>query len=228
MIPLFKIGIVLIRQVSKPVSGYIKKKAGDNKKFRSFCVYCGKKYYFFEQYIQKKFYNSNTTNVNYSSFITETKSVNVGCEILGESIIFFIAAVIIIAEYKRNSLKEAKKELILNHKLDVLRAQVKELQKENDEIMKIVMPDRTNIRDKTSFDLVHTNFFKDIYRRLIGLAVTSSREMKEKTQLETETETKTEAETETKTEAETKTNQPFIQTKKWSETKIEKDNQNKE
>lgn len=176
MIPLFKIGIVLIRQVSKPVSGYIKKKAGENKKFKSFCIYCGKKYYFFEQYIQKKFYNANTPSVSYSSFISESKSINVGCELLGESIIFSIAAIIIIAEYKRNSIKEAKKELLFNHKLDVLREQVKELQKENDEIMKIVMPDKTNVRNKTSFDLAHTNFFKNIYRRIFQLADASNTE----------------------------------------------------
>ncbi|SBT42491.1 OPA3-like protein, putative [Plasmodium ovale wallikeri] len=169
MIPFFKIGIVLIRQVSKPISGYIKKKAIDNKKFKSICIYCGKKYYFFEQYIQKKFYNSNATNVNYSSYISENKSVNVGSEILGETIIFLIAALIIIAEYKRNSLKEAKKELVLNHKLETLKYQVRELQRENDEIMKIVLPNRKSVRDDRSFDITHTNFFRDIYNKILGI-----------------------------------------------------------
>ncbi|ANQ10316.1 Uncharacterized protein PCOAH_00045220 [Plasmodium coatneyi] len=168
MIPFFKIGIVLIRQVSKPISGYIKKKAIENKKFKSICIYCGKKYYFFEQYIQKKFYNANATNVNYSSYISENKSVNVGSELLGETIIFLVAALIIVAEYKRNSLKEAKKEMVLNHKLETLKLQVLELQKENDEIMNVVFPNRKNVRDSRTFHVTHSNFFKDLYNRIVG------------------------------------------------------------
>ncbi|CXI93659.1 OPA3-like protein, putative [Plasmodium berghei] len=168
MIPFFKIGIVLVRQISKPISGYIKKKAIENKKFKSICIFCGKKYYFFEQYIQKKFYNSNLTNVNYSSYISESKSVNVGSEILGETIIFLTAALIIIAEYKRNSIKESKKELALNHKLETLKLQIKELQQENDEIMKIVLPHKQNNRDNRKFEVEHTNFFKGIYYKIVG------------------------------------------------------------
>ncbi|SBT80344.1 OPA3-like protein, putative [Plasmodium malariae] len=180
MIPFFKIGIVLIRQVSKPISGYIKKKAIDNKKFKSICIYCGKKYYFFEQYIQKKFYNSNATNVNYSSYISENKSVNVGSEILGETIIFLVAALIIVAEYKRNSMKEAKKELILNHKLETLNIQVKELQRENDEIMKIVLPNKKNVRNNRSFDVSHTNFFKDIFNKILSKSNETTNNEKER------------------------------------------------
>ncbi|CAD2100552.1 OPA3-like protein, putative [Plasmodium vinckei brucechwatti] len=168
MIPFFKIGIVLVRQISKPISGYIKKKAIENKKFKSICIFCGKKYYFFEQYIQKKFYNSNITNVNYSSYISESKSVNVGSEILGETIIFLTAALIIIAEYKRNSIKEAKKESALNHKLETLKLQIKELQQENDEIMKIVLPHKQNNRDNRNFEVEHPNFFKGIYYKIVG------------------------------------------------------------
>ncbi|SCM04559.1 OPA3-like protein, putative [Plasmodium chabaudi chabaudi] len=168
MIPFFKIGIVLVRQISKPISGYIKKKAIENKKFKSICIFCGKKYYFFEQYIQKKFYNANLTNVNYSSYISESKSVNVGSEILGETIIFLTAALIIIAEYKRNSIKEANKELALNHKLETLKLQIKELQQENDEIMKIVLPHKQNSRDNRNFEVEHTNFFKGIYYKIMG------------------------------------------------------------
>ncbi|CAD2100703.1 OPA3-like protein, putative [Plasmodium vinckei lentum] len=168
MIPFFKIGIVLVRQISKPISGYIKKKAIENKKFKSICIFCGKKYYFFEQYIQKKFYNSNLTNVNYSSYISESKSVNVGSEILGETIIFLTAALIIIAEYKRNSIKEAKKESALNHKLETLKLQIKELQQENDEIMKIVLPHKQNNRDNRNFEVEHPNFFKGIYYKIMG------------------------------------------------------------
>ncbi|KAI4836694.1 OPA3-like protein [Plasmodium brasilianum] len=180
MIPFFKIGIVLIRQVSKPISGYIKKKAIDNKKFKSICIYCGKKYYFFEQYIQKKFYNSNATNVNYSSYISENKSVNVGSEILGETIIFLVAALIIVAEYKRNSMKEAKKELILNHKLETLNIQVKELQRENDEIMKIVLPNKKNVRNNRSFDVSNTNFFKDIFNKILSKSNETTNNEKER------------------------------------------------
>ncbi|VWU48992.1 OPA3-like protein, putative [Hepatocystis sp. ex Piliocolobus tephrosceles] len=186
MLPLFKIGVILIRQISKPVSGYIKKKAIENKNFKNICIYCGKKYYNFEQYIQKKFYNANITDVKYSSFISESKSVNIGSEILGEGFIFLIAALFIVAEYKRNSLKEEKKELILNHKLETLKLQISELQKENDEIMKIVLPNKKNIRDNRSFDLVHTNFFKDIFNKFIYQPKKTITEQKELTEGEVE------------------------------------------
>lgn len=60
--------------------------------------------------------------------LSEQKAVDVGAELLGESLIFGIATVMLVFEYRRGQRKEETKEDLQNQKIIDLQNQVKELE----------------------------------------------------------------------------------------------------
>lgn len=60
--------------------------------------------------------------------LSEQKAVDVGAELLGESLVFGVAAALLFLEYRRGQKKEEAKEQKQNEKLFELRSQVKELE----------------------------------------------------------------------------------------------------
>ena len=60
--------------------------------------------------------------------LSEQVAVDVGAELLGESLIFGIATLTLYFEYRRGQNKEAKKEEEQNRKLTDLQNQIKELE----------------------------------------------------------------------------------------------------
>ena len=60
--------------------------------------------------------------------LSEQKAVDVGSELLGEALIFGIATVMLVFEYRRGQRKEETKEDLQNQKIIDLQNQVKELE----------------------------------------------------------------------------------------------------
>ncbi|GFR72426.1 optic atrophy 3 protein homolog [Elysia marginata] len=59
--------------------------------------------------------------------LTEKEAIELGGEMLGEFVVFSIAAVILVLEYQRSSRKEAAKEEKLEKELSGLRSKVQEM-----------------------------------------------------------------------------------------------------
>lgn len=60
--------------------------------------------------------------------LSEQKAVDVGAELLGESLVFGVAAALLFLEYRRGQKKEEAKEQKQNEELFELHSQVKELE----------------------------------------------------------------------------------------------------
>ena len=59
--------------------------------------------------------------------LSEKEAIELGGEMLGEFVVFFIAAVIVVLEYQRGARKEAAKEEKLDRQFSSLRSKVQEM-----------------------------------------------------------------------------------------------------
>ncbi|CDR97876.1 optic atrophy protein family, putative [Babesia bigemina] len=120
MIPAFKLLAVFLKQVSKPLASYLKKRASRNDRFRRICISIGNRSYAFDRYITRRFYNAEQGEPDTTPWISPEKSVVIGTELFGEIIVFTVATLLVLSEYARGVRKEAKKEAKLQERLGTL------------------------------------------------------------------------------------------------------------
>ncbi|KAK1444122.1 hypothetical protein BgAZ_100280 [Babesia gibsoni] len=123
MIPAFKVLAVFVKQLSKPVASYMKKRARESERFRRFCISIGNRGYAFDRYISRRFYNTEPAETDSTPWLSPEKSVVIGTEMFGELIIFGVATIIVASEYARSVRKETKKESVLQNRLHALESQ---------------------------------------------------------------------------------------------------------
>ncbi|KAM7425234.1 Optic atrophy 3 protein [Porites harrisoni] len=125
--PLFKLVSLAVKQISKPVANSLKSAAKQNEFFRRYvCVWPGQGYHWFETRVRMKL--MGLSGPDKVQPLSEQVAVDVGAELLGESLIFGIATLTLYFEYRRGQNKEAKKEEEQNRKLTDLQNQIKELE----------------------------------------------------------------------------------------------------
>ncbi|XP_005093419.1 putative OPA3-like protein CG13603 [Aplysia californica] len=143
--PLVKLGYLALKQISKPIANYIKRRAKANPFFRRYiCMPPAQIYNWAEINIRLRMVGlGSAKNVEP---LSEKEAIELGGEMLGEFIVFSFAAILLLSEYARSSRKEqlnqekAKQEgLRLNAKLqemgivsEIQEAQIRELQRRVD------------------------------------------------------------------------------------------------
>eukprot|EP00924_Labyrinthula_sp_SR-Ha-C_P008295 snap_masked-scaffold_11-processed-gene-8.16-mRNA-1 protein AED:1.00 eAED:1.00 QI:0/-1/0/0/-1/1/1/0/156 len=125
-IPLFKMGTLLIKTISKPLATNLKSQAKQHPKFRKVCVTTG------------QFMNRIQTEINVRSLghkvkkikpLNEEIAINKGADLFGDVFIYTVSALTIIWEVNRrsNETKEkAEKALKEKQRLDDEREEVQE------------------------------------------------------------------------------------------------------
>ncbi|XP_013775215.1 putative OPA3-like protein CG13603 [Limulus polyphemus] len=108
--PLVKLGLLAVRQIAKPLANWIKTRAKRSFFFRTYvCMPPAQMYNWMEVNVKMRMLNlgkpSEVPKLN------EAMAIDLGAELLGEAVIFFVAAASIIAEYIRSSLKEKDKKV---------------------------------------------------------------------------------------------------------------------
>lgn len=125
--PLFKLVSLAVKQVSKPVAYSLKTAAKQSKFFRKYvCIWPGQGYHWLETKVKMRL--MGLSGPDKVQPLSEQKAVDVGSELLGESLIFGIATVMLVFEYRRGQRKEETKEDLQNQKIIDLQNQVKELE----------------------------------------------------------------------------------------------------
>ena len=104
-LPLFKLGALTIKTISKPISKSIKKKASNMGFFRSICIGTGKFHNNVTYHFNKKVLNRNMVYHD----INEQYAINKGSDILGEVVVYGIAGGLIMTEYTRNTIHKNQK-----------------------------------------------------------------------------------------------------------------------
>ncbi|XP_076306029.1 optic atrophy 3 protein homolog [Tachypleus tridentatus] len=121
--PLVKLGLLAVRQIAKPLANWIKTRAKRSFFFRTYiCMPPAQMYNWMEVNVKMRMLNlgkpSEVPKLN------EAMAIELGAELLGEAIIFFVAAASIIAEYIRSSLKEKDKEVVKEQRFAYLESEI--------------------------------------------------------------------------------------------------------
>nr|ACO10305.1 OPA3-like protein CG13603 [Caligus rogercresseyi] len=125
--PLAKLGVLVIKQVSKPIAKSIADRARSSQFFRSrVCIPTANLFHWYDVKVRMK--SLNLGDVKNVPKLNEKNAIDTGAQILSEMIIFGIAAGILLLEMIRQSEKEeAKQEQILEEK-DALRRTITNLE----------------------------------------------------------------------------------------------------
>ncbi|XP_043911191.1 optic atrophy 3 protein [Protopterus annectens] len=123
--PIAKLLYLGIRQLSKPVANRIKAGARRSEFFKTYvCLPPAQLYHWIEMRAKMRIMGFKGAVIKP---MNEEAAAELGAELLGETIIFTIGGVCLIAEYSRQSFNTKKKEEELNNKLLYLNQELTEL-----------------------------------------------------------------------------------------------------
>ncbi|KAL1500994.1 hypothetical protein ABEB36_006401 [Hypothenemus hampei] len=124
--PAAKLGALLLKQVSKPIATVVKNQAKSSPIFRKYVCMPPAQFYNWCE-IKAKMWILNLGKPVNIPVLNEAQAIELGANLLGEAIIFIIAAGILVNEYQRSSVKEAAKEAARIKELQDLKSDIREL-----------------------------------------------------------------------------------------------------
>lgn len=107
--PIAKLGALLIRQISKPIANVCKERAKNNPFFRTYVCMPPAQFYNWCE-VKAKMWILNLGKPVNIPVLSQEMAIDLGANLLGETLIFSIGAGILLIEYNRQSKKEAAKE----------------------------------------------------------------------------------------------------------------------
>lgn len=118
--PLAKLGLLLIKQISKPIANGIARRAKASRIFRTYvCIPTAQLFHWYDVKVRMRLLNLGKATV--IPKLNEEKAIETGSQLLSEMIILGIASSVLIFEYNRSSEKEeAKQEQIEREKAYLL------------------------------------------------------------------------------------------------------------
>uniref|UniRef100_A0A1B6K9T9 OPA3-like protein CG13603 n=1 Tax=Graphocephala atropunctata TaxID=36148 RepID=A0A1B6K9T9_9HEMI len=124
--PVAKLGALLIRQISKPLANAIAKNAKQHPWFsRVVCMPPAQLYNWCE--VRMKMWVMNLGKPVNIPKLNEAMAIELGASLLGEAIIFLIAAGLLLAEYTRQVRKETAKEAARQEEMSNIQYTIQEL-----------------------------------------------------------------------------------------------------
>ncbi|ENN77482.1 putative OPA3-like protein CG13603 [Dendroctonus ponderosae] len=130
--PVAKLGALLLKQVSKPIATVVKNQAKSSPVFRKYVCMPPAQFYNWCE-IKAKMWILNLGKPVNIPVLNEAQAIELGANLLGEAIIFIIAAGVLINEYYRSSVKEAAKEAARIQELTDMKNDIRELYIEAEE-----------------------------------------------------------------------------------------------
>ncbi|KAM2359063.1 hypothetical protein TB2_007590 [Malus domestica] len=128
MVPLFKLGTLAVRTISKPIANRLKAEAGLHPRFREYIIGLAQANYRFTTNLQRRLYGRATDVVIRP--LDEAKAVGAAAEFLGELVIFSVAGLAVLYEVNRSARSEARKEEQRKQEIEGLKKRGTDLEKE--------------------------------------------------------------------------------------------------
>lgn len=114
--PLLKLGVLAIRQISKPLANHLKTRAKESHFFRTkICMPPAQFYHWCEVNVKARLLNLGTPKEVVK--LNEQAAIDLGSELIGDLFMFSIGAAAVIAEYTRQSRKSTEEKNALESRL---------------------------------------------------------------------------------------------------------------
>ncbi|XP_041969098.1 optic atrophy 3 protein homolog [Aricia agestis] len=107
--PIAKLSVLLIKQISKPIANACKERAKNSPFFRTYVCMPPAQFYNWCE-VKAKMWILNLGKPVNIPVLSQEMAIELGANLLGESVIFIIGAGLLIVEYNRQSKKESAKE----------------------------------------------------------------------------------------------------------------------
>ncbi|XP_033218039.1 putative OPA3-like protein CG13603 [Belonocnema kinseyi] len=124
--PALKLGVLFIKQISKPLAKMLVTQAKNHHVFRTYFIIPPAQFYHWAE-VKAKMYVMNLGKPTKVAKLNEAMAIELGANLVGEIIIFTVAGGCLILEYNRQATKEAKKEEIRQMQLEKFTADIQAL-----------------------------------------------------------------------------------------------------
>uniref|UniRef100_A0A336M6R0 CSON012672 protein n=1 Tax=Culicoides sonorensis TaxID=179676 RepID=A0A336M6R0_CULSO len=124
--PAAKLGVLAMKQISKPVANVLKTRAKNSLFFRKYVCMPPAQFYNWME-VKTRMWAMNLGKPTVVPTLNEAQAIELGANLLGEFVIFAIGAGLLILEYTRSSRKEALKEAMVEQEKAELHAYINEL-----------------------------------------------------------------------------------------------------
>ncbi|CAN1123598.1 OPA3-like protein [Linum perenne] len=128
LLPVTKLGTLLLRTLSKPLANRMKSRAGTHPKFRQFIINMAQANHRFTTNIQRRIYG-RATDVAIRP-LNEEKAIQAAADMVGELFVFSVAGAAIVYEVQRNARSEAKKEELRKRELQEMKQRDEDIARE--------------------------------------------------------------------------------------------------
>lgn len=128
ILPLFKLGTLVLKTLSKPIATRLKTQAAHHPRFRTLIINMAQTNHKFSTQLQRRIYG-HATNVAIRP-LDEEKAVQAFSDLLGEVFIFSVGGAAVIFEVQRSSRSEARKEEARKKEIEALRQRDDDLARE--------------------------------------------------------------------------------------------------
>ncbi|KAL5055043.1 hypothetical protein RYX36_035725 [Vicia faba] len=125
VLPLVKLGTLVLKTACKPIANRLKKEAGYHPKFRNFIISIAQTNHRFTTRIQRRIYGQATDLAIRP--LNEEKAVQAAADLLGEFFVFTVAGAAVIFEVQRSSRSEARKEEQRRREIQAIKTRSEEL-----------------------------------------------------------------------------------------------------
>ncbi|KAL8151088.1 hypothetical protein V2J09_020896 [Rumex salicifolius] len=125
VLPLVKLGTLLLKTAAKPIAARLKKEAGRHAQFRQIIINIAQAEHRFTTQMQRRLYG-HSTDVAIRP-LNEEKAVQAAADLMGEIFVFTVAGVAVIFEVQRSAKSEARKEELRKQEIEAIEQQNKDL-----------------------------------------------------------------------------------------------------
>ncbi|CAL5022314.1 unnamed protein product [Urochloa decumbens] len=128
ILPVAKLGTLLLKTMSKPIATRLKTEASRHPKFRQLIINLAQANHRISTNIQRRIYG-HATNVEIRP-LNEEKAVQAAADLIGELFVFSVAGAAVIFEVQRSARSEARKEETRKKEIEAIRQKEDQLAEE--------------------------------------------------------------------------------------------------